>query len=138
MSRQATDVIIAHKPHSGPHLFLIDLSQNQKNHYYHTTFVRTFSPSLVPLTSSQPNIRRQLRAQSVRSLQDRIPHRQQLWSLAMVFHLAEPFCPLLSWNVNTQVQPGKTRLRTEPKSPTYVIAHNARFIRAFSHASVYS
>jgi hypothetical protein len=57
----------------------------------------------MPLTSPQPNTGHQLQAQSVRCWQDKIPHRQQLRSLATVFHLAEPFCPLLSLNVNTQV-----------------------------------
>ena len=101
--------------------------------HHHCTTLHLF-----PLCLShhvQPDMGHWLRAQSVRSSQHRIPHGHQVRSLTTVSHFAEPFCPLLSSNVSTQVQPGKTRPKTHTSSTSsaYIIAHTARLIRAFAH-----
>ena len=69
------------------------------------------SLSLVTLVRLQPNIGHQLRAQSVRSLQDRKSHRNQVRSLVTVLHFTRPFCPLWSLSINTKVTTWQNLIR---------------------------
>jgi hypothetical protein len=144
MLRKVTHSFNTDKPPTAKPLLLIEPNQNEKKNQNTILFVSVlFSlslvnllPSLVNLVHQQPNIKDQVRAQSVRSSQDRNSHTNYGENLATVRHLASSICP--SWSFLLRPKYNLTRPNPGLTSSTYVIAHHARSNRAFSLASVYS